>query len=153
MQSLKHLTLKIAYTTGKNTMDKVDESIKDWYKLLKENNIDYHKLKEYLNSDQWIKEVGEVVDDNNKNYIINKSPIHGDGVFANYDISKGRTIGIGYFDNNRTILGRYINHSPFNNAKFYYKEQAVILLAEKDIVKDEEILVNYRDHLLNKSFI
>ena len=74
-------------------------------------------------------------------------------MFANYDISKGRTIGVGYFDNNRTILGRYINHSPFNNAKFYYKEQAVILLAEKDIVKDEEILVNYRDHLLNKSFI
>ena len=46
-----------------------------------------------------------------------------------------------------------MNHSPFNNAKFYYKDQDVILLAEKDIVKGEEILVNYREHLLNKSFI
>ena len=43
-------------------MDKVNESIKDWWKLLKDNNIDYYKLKEYLNSDLWIKEVGEVID-------------------------------------------------------------------------------------------
>ena len=153
MQSLKHLILKIVYTIRKNILDKVDKSRKDWYKLLKENNIDYYKLKEYLKSDKFINEVGEVIDDNNKTYFLDESPIHGKGIFASYDISKGLVIGIGYFNNNRTILGRYINHSPFNNAKFYYKDQDVILLAEKDIVKGEEILVNYREHLLNKSFI
>ena len=153
MQSLKHLILKIVYTIRKNILDKVDKSRKDWYKLLKENNIDYYKLKEYLKSDKFINEVGEVIDDNNKTYFLDESPIHGKGIFASYDISKGLVIGIGYFNNNRTILGRYINHSPFNNAKFYYKDQDVILLAEKDIIKGEEILVNYREHLLNKSFI
>ena len=153
MQSLRHLILKIVYTIRKNILDKVDKSRKDWYKLLKENNIDYYKLKEYLKSDKFINEVGEVIDDNNKTYFLDESPIHGKGIFASYDISKGLVIGIGYFNNNRTILGRYINHSPFNNAKFYYKDQDIILLAEKDIVKGEEILVNYREHLLNKSFI
>ena len=126
MQSLKHLILKIVYTIRKNILDKVDKSRKDWYKLLKENNIDYYKLKEYLKSDKFINEVGEVIDDNNKTYFLDESPIHGKGIFASYDISKGLVIGIGYFNNNRTILGRYINHSPFNNAKFYYKDQFFI---------------------------
>ena len=134
-------------------MDKVDESIKDWWKLLKDNNIDYYKLKEYLNSDLWIKEVGEVIDDENKNYIIKKSPIHGKGVFTNHKISKGRIIGLGYVNNNRTLLGRYTNHSHLNNAKFYYKENAIVLMAEVDIDKNEEVLVDYRHHLLNKSYI
>ena len=39
-------------------MDKVNESIKDWWKLLKDNNIDYYKLKEYLNSDLFLKVEG-----------------------------------------------------------------------------------------------
>ena len=134
-------------------MDKVDESIKDWWKLLKDNNIDYYKLKEYLNSDLWIKEVGEVIDDENNNYTIKKSLIHGKGVFANYNIDKGRIIGLGYFNNSRTMLGRYTNHSHLNNAKFYYKEDAIVLMAESNIAKDEEILVDYGHHLLNKSFI
>jgi len=134
-------------------MDKVNESIKDWWKLLKDNNIDYYKLKEYLNSDLWIKEVGEVIDDENNNYTIKKSLIHGKGVFANFNINKGIVIGLGYFNNSRTMLGRYTNHSHLNNAKFYYKEDAIVLMAESDIAKDEEILVDYRHHLLNKSFI
>jgi hypothetical protein len=134
-------------------MDKANESIKDWWKLLKDNNIDYYKLKEYLNSDLWIKEVGEVIDDENNNYTIKKSLIHGKGVFANYNIDKGRIIGLGYFNNSRTMLGRYTNHSHLNNAKFYYKEDAIVLMAESNIAKDEEILVDYRHHLLNKSFI
>ena len=51
------------------------------------------------------------------------------------------------------MLGRYTNHSHLNNAKFYYKEDAIVLMAESNIAKDEEILVDYRHHLLNKSFI
>ncbi len=134
-------------------MDKVSDSIKDWWKLLKDNNIDYYKLKEYLNSDLFLKEAGEVLDDGNKNYTIKKSPIHGNGVFANHDITKGKMIGIAHTNKGRTFLGRYINHSPFKNAKFYYKKEASVLIAESNIVKNEEILVDYRDHLLNKSFI
>jgi len=134
-------------------MDKVDEAINDWYILLKENNIDYSKLKAYLNSDLFINEVGKVVDDNNNNYVISKSPIHGKGVFANKDINKNEIIGVGYNNNTRTLLGRYTNHSSLNNAKFFYKENKIILKAEQDILFNEEILVNYRDHLLNKSFI
>jgi len=85
-------------------------------------------------------------------YYRGESKIHGIGVFALKKILKKETIGLGSIDSKyKTILGRYTNHSDNNNAIFYYlKTRDVVMVAEKDISKGEEILINYRDHVLNE---
>ena len=83
------------------------------------------------------------------------SKIHGIGVFALRKILKEEIIGLGSVDGtHKTILGRYTNHSDDNNAMFYYlKAHDVVMVAGRDIDKDEEILINYRDHVLNEKYL
>ena len=85
-------------------------------------------------------------------YHKSESKIHGIGVFALRKILKEEIVGLGSIDGKyKTILGRYTNHSDYNNAMFYYlKTRDVVMVAEKDISKGEEILINYRDHVLNE---
>jgi len=99
---------------------------------------------------------GEVVEFKSKLYYKDKSDIHGYGIFSVKNLLKGDVIGLGSIDSKyKTILGRYVNHSDNNNAKFYYlKNDDLVMVAEKDISKKQEILVNYRDHTLkNERFI
>ena len=88
-------------------------------------------------------------------YHKSESKIHGIGVFALRKILKEKIIGLGSIDGKyKTILGRYTNHSDNNNAIFYYlKTRDVVMVAEKDISKGEEILINYRDHVLNEKYL
>ena len=88
-------------------------------------------------------------------YYKDKSSIHGIGVFALKNINKGEIIGIGSIDNKyKTTLGRFTNHSDNNNCMFYYlKNNDVVMVAVEDISKNEEILINYRDHVLNKIYL
>ena len=117
-------------------------------KMLKDLNI----TKETLNA---ITHTGEVIEFKSNFYYKKKSLIHGDGVFALKDINKGNIIGIGSIDNKyKTTLGRFTNHSDLNNAMFYYlKNNDVVMVATKHIDKDTEILINYRDHVLNKIYL
>jgi hypothetical protein len=84
-----------------------------------------------------------------------ESNIHGEGIFSKKNITKGDIIGLGSVDTkHKTVLGRYVNHSNNNNAKFYYlPNKDLIMLAEKNILKDTEILVNYRHHTLENERI
>ena len=88
-------------------------------------------------------------------YHKDKSKIHGTGVFASKRILKEEIIGLGSIDGtHKTILGRYTNHSDNNNAMFYYlKTRDVVMVAERDIDEGEEILINYRDHVLNEKYL
>tara|TARA_Y100000768_G_scaffold356425_1_gene310780 strand:+ start:713 stop:1084 length:372 start_codon:yes stop_codon:yes gene_type:complete len=88
-------------------------------------------------------------------YYKKQSNIHGEGVFSKKNILKGDIIGLGSVDNKcKTILGRYVNHSDDNNAKFYYlPNKDLLMLAEKNIIKNTEILVNYRHHTLENERI
>ena len=88
-------------------------------------------------------------------YHKSESKIHGIGVFALRKILKEEIIGLGSIDGkHKTILGRYTNHSDDNNAMFYYsKTRDVVMVTERDIDKDEEILINYRDHVLNEKYL
>ena len=88
-------------------------------------------------------------------YYKNESKIHGVGVFALRNILKKEVIGLGSIDTkHKTILGRYTNHSDNNNAMFYYlKTHDVVMVAERDINKGEELLINYRDHVLNEKYL
>ena len=88
-------------------------------------------------------------------YHKSESKIHGIGVFALRKILKEEIIGLGSIDGkHKTILGRYTNHSDDSNAMFYYlKTRDVVMATERDIDKDEEILINYRDHVLNEKYL
>tara|TARA_R100000234_G_C4955383_1_gene159274 strand:- start:463 stop:858 length:396 start_codon:yes stop_codon:yes gene_type:complete len=113
-------------------------------KMLKDLDI----TKEQLNT---ITNYGETIEFKSDFYYKKKSSIHGYGVFALNNIKKEDVIGVGSIDNKyKTILGRFTNHSDFNNAMFYYlKNNDIVMIATKDISKDTEILINYRDHALN----
>tara|TARA_R100001594_G_scaffold70185_1_gene104509 strand:- start:847 stop:1242 length:396 start_codon:yes stop_codon:yes gene_type:complete len=117
-------------------------------KMLKDLNI----TKEQLNT---ITHTGKVIEFKSDFYYKEKSTIHGYGVFALKDINEGDVIGVGSIDNKyKTTLGRFTNHSDLNNAMFYYlKNNDVVMVAIKDISKDTEILINYRDHVLNKIYL
>ena len=88
-------------------------------------------------------------------YYKSTSKIHGNGVFASKDVAENVIIGLGSIDNvNKTFLGRYTNHSDNNNAMFYYlSNNDVVMVAKENIKKDEEILINYRDHALQKVYL
>ena len=126
----------------------------DFKEMLNELNIDLKELNIYIESDKFKKEAGPVVDDNNKNYKVLPSNVEGKGIFATKGFSKGDFIGYGKLNNTRTLSGRYTNHSNLNNANFYYirKNSNLVLIAEKDIVFKDEILVNYRHHTYNKEY-
>ena len=113
---------------------------------------DLNTTKEQLNT---ITHSGNVIEFKSDHYYRDKSKIDGYGVFASKDISRGDIIGIGSVDNkHKTILGRYTNHHDNNNARFYYlKNNDVVLVAEMDIAISTEILINYRDHVLNKIYL
>ena len=81
---------------------------------------------------------------------IEKSPIHGMGIFTKVDIVKGHEFGVSQvadkrFDNGyiRTPLGGFINHSYEPNAELYDDDDTIRMRAIKDISKDTEITVNY----------
>tara|TARA_Y100000401_G_scaffold76376_1_gene62178 strand:+ start:194 stop:577 length:384 start_codon:yes stop_codon:yes gene_type:complete len=116
--------------------------------MLKDLNITKEKLNTITHS-------GVTVEFESDFYYKDKSNIHGVGVFALKNINKGEVIGIGSIDNKyKTTLGRFTNHSDNNNCMFYYlKNNDVVMVAVKDISKNKEILINYRDHVLNKIYL
>ncbi len=116
--------------------------------MLKDLNVTRQQLNAITHS-------GEIIEFKSDFYYKAKSNIDGHGVFALKNIPKGNVIGVGGIDNRyKTILGRYINHHNNNNARFYYLENDdVVLVAEVDIQKSTEILVDYRDHVLNKIYL
>jgi SET domain-containing protein len=84
-------------------------------------------------------------------YYKGESEIQGVGIFARKNIKEGDVIGLASVDRiNKTLLSRYTNHSDNKNAMFYYlANDDQIMIATKDINKNEEIVVDYRDNLLN----
>ena len=113
---------------------------------------DLNITKEQLNN---ITHSGKVIDIKSDNYYRGKSDIDGYGIFASKDILSGEIIGLGSIDNKyKTPLGRYTNHSDNNNSMFYYlRNNDVVMIAVEDINIGSEILINYRDHVLNKIYL
>ena len=80
---------------------------------------------------------------------VKKSPIHGDGLFAKNDIEKDTTIHYTHIKHIKYGLINLIpnceyNHSKDNeNCKIVTYDNRKSLVAIKDILKDEEIFVDY----------
>ncbi len=77
-------------------------------------------------------------------YYKSNSNIHGEGLFALTDIEEGAVVGVASIKDNRTPLARYTNHSKNPNIEFIKVNEDVVGYALEDILKDEEIVVDYR---------
>jgi hypothetical protein len=90
-------------------------------------------------------------------WYINKSNIHGDGVFTRRHFHKHEPIsiifikvhdsGIPATDLVRTEFCKYINHHNNGNCGIYKKKHFYILKALRNLIPDEEITTNYNDNL------
>lgn len=83
-------------------------------------------------------------------YYIDKSNIHGKGVFAKENISRNTQVGVlakFYFliPVKEGVLGKYINHSNNENCRFQYikNKNMYMLVSNKKIDKNEELTINY----------
>jgi len=99
-------------------------------------------------------EINRLMDDNfyfnpNENsdgLEIRDSSIHGKGLFALDKINIG-TKWLASFKNNKFPCGRIINHSVNPNCKFVFEDDSVYCISVNKIKPNEELLVNYRDHV------
>ena len=83
-------------------------------------------------------------------YYIDKSNIHGKGVFAKENIPKNTHLGIlvkfkFYLPFKQGLLGKYLNHSHIENCRFQYlkNKNIYMLVSNKTINKNEELTINY----------
>ncbi len=80
------------------------------------------------------------------NWYINKSKIHGIGVFASKSFNVNEFIDVAIDANNKiTYFGSLINHSYTPNTKLVYDgfEKCYYLYSTKIINKNDELVANY----------
>jgi hypothetical protein len=82
---------------------------------------------------------------------LSDSAINGVGLFSGYQFSSGDTICMARVDGKRTIAGRYANHSNRSNAKMVISDGNALLVAATDIPANEEITVDYRQVISERS--
>ena len=122
--------------------------VSDYELMLKDINVSQKQMNLITNSNNLIETVSTF-------YKKQKSNIHGIGIFTCKNLSKNEFIGIAGLNNLfKTTLGRWVNHSNKNNAKFFLtKNLDILMFATKNIKINTEILINYRDHILNPEII
>lgn len=76
---------------------------------------------------------------------IGLSSIDGQGLIATDDIRAGEVIAPARIGTKRTPAGRYANHGFEPNAKMRAKGSDLMLIAVRNIAKDQEITVDYRE--------
>ena len=86
----------------------------------------------------------------NNNIYIKKSKIEGKGVFAKLKFNKNKRLGIG-IDHSHILpritegFGTMINHSYNPNCRLSYNKGLYYVTANRHILKDEEITINYNN--------
>ena len=73
------------------------------------------------------------------------SKIHGDGLFAVKSFKMWEVVCPCRLEGKRTPGGRFVNHSHKSNLMPIKIGDDIYAIASKDIYKDEELLLNYRD--------
>jgi hypothetical protein len=76
---------------------------------------------------------------------VKPSKIQGVGLFATKNFTKGEIVCPSRLNGKRTPGGRFVNHSPKNNVVPVKVGDDIYVIAERDIYKTEELLLNYRD--------
>lgn len=91
---------------------------------------------------------------------LRKSKIHGYGLFATQRIEAGQDLGITHIADTRfpdgyirTALGSYANHSREPNIKGAKEGDTYHFITIREILKDEELLVDYADFNYNEDVL
>jgi len=74
------------------------------------------------------------------------SDIQGTGFFTTRSYQAGEFIGVALIKEFRTELGRYVNHSDEPNVEFQIVNDGAVVVALRDISREEEIVVDYSNH-------
>ena len=120
----------------------------DFNLFLREYQITENQLNDWMDS----MDINHLVEVESLNYYKKESPIHGVGLFANKKFKKEDHLGIVVIGDKRCSLGRWTNHGKNNNVEFVYcnyndyNEIKCICKATRSINKNEELIVNYRNH-------
>lgn len=75
---------------------------------------------------------------------IDKSKIHGNGLFATQYIKKGTSVGRVFDFKKETLTGSYVNHSKDFNVEISTDNLGYLLIATRDIDPGEEITADYQ---------
>ena len=87
-----------------------------------------------------------------KNIYIVNSNIHGRGVFTTDNLKDGEVVGVSHVTYNRVWyqvfpLGIFYNHSKNPNCIIKTEDNLNLVVANRDIDKDEELTVDYTKQL------
>ena len=74
---------------------------------------------------------------------IQKSEIHGNGVFTQIKRHKGDWLGWARHEGKGCSLGRHINHSSTPNVQFNFDDDTVDVVTLREILAGEELFVDY----------
>lgn len=81
-------------------------------------------------------------------YHLDKSIIHGTGVFTSKDFKAGECIGVAVLSDIAMPISQYTNHSDIPNAEIVYFNGGSAIVALADIAKDNEVFIDYSRSIL-----
>ena len=116
----------------------------DWNNFLQEFRLTRKQeasWMKYIDSKEFLWLTGGLSTEENENFYLTNSRLHGKGLFAKRDLKANEVVGHVLLNNKRTLIARYTNHSDSNNATI--KDNTLYTI--DDIKKDNEILINYRE--------
>ena len=87
-----------------------------------------------------------------KNIFVGKSDIHGKGLFTTDNLKEGDIIGVSHVTYDKVWyqvfpIGIFYNHSKKPNCVIKTKDNVNLLIANEDINKNEELVVDYTKQL------
>ena len=121
----------------------IDNSIIDYFEFLKENCCTEYFARYVSHSEE---DMTELI--GNYDIEVRDSKIQGKGLFALRDFQEGEIIAPALIGNKRTTVGRYTNHAVNPNSRMTCEGDNIMLIANRNITKNDEFTTNYRNSLI-----
>ena len=121
----------------------IDNSVIDYFEFLKENGCTENFARTISYNEE---DMAELL--GNHDIEVRDSKIQGKGLFALRDFLKDEVIAPARLGDKRTIAGRYTNHAINPNSRMMQNGHNIVLIANRNITKNEEFTTNYRDSLM-----
>ena len=122
----------------------VDINRADYFNFVNESGMTQEQIIEQVEN------MDDMINDELEGVYISDSVISGKGLFSNERFCIGDVICQARINDKRTLAGRYSNHAVFANAEIKILNGSAEMIAIRDIEKNEEVTVNYRDVIKNR---